>query len=70
MDYASANPESYSSPVLFMNYFYEFNLARDGKIYNAFAPGVKESSYGKAMKRQLDILDNCAVGKVFFDMER
>ncbi len=53
-DFIEKNPGSYVSAYMLRSYLNDMNLARGEKIYSSMPAGIRESMYGKAVKKDLE----------------
>ncbi|MCO4294217.1 AhpC/TSA family protein [Solitalea sp. MAHUQ-68] len=62
-DFITAHVTSLTTPYLILHYVSEPDPRVYVPLYNQFSPEVKQSKYGKELKKRLDILATVAVGQ-------
>ncbi|MCO4293734.1 AhpC/TSA family protein [Solitalea sp. MAHUQ-68] len=61
--FAASHTKSFVTPFLLVQNVGDENAAQYSKIYDQFAPQVKESAPAKSLKKRIDILSKTAVGQ-------
>ncbi|HXB12956.1 MAG TPA: TlpA disulfide reductase family protein [Bacteroidia bacterium] len=62
--YVQNNPNSVIGAWAIKKMLYNFDLAQLKKVYPSFSPAVQQSSFGKEIKKEMDIMDRTAIGQM------
>lgn len=62
-EYADKNPNSYAAPFVVMNNVFYMDPLIYSPIYTKFSSEVKNSSFGKALGKKIEVLAKTATGK-------